>query len=430
MNFAVGLNRFRPREWSGQVTAPLLSMPRHSSTDLARVRRRRVVLLAILAILTAAALALGIGVTKLNSNLTVVQLQPHEDIGTGAAAGIGMDGAAVNILVLGSDGRDAGDGRFGEDDGTRRSDSMMLVHIAEDNERIEAVQIPRDTILDLPACVDRGFGAFAGGVGMINTPYNYGEGCSVEAVEALTGVDIDHVIAMNFDGFATVVNAVGGIEVCLAEPISDGHALIDLPAGRQTLGGEDALALARVRYVIGDGSDISRLENQQMVMSAIVQRATANEVLSSPTRVYGLVDAVTSSLTVDAGLSSVTKLASLALRLHAVPDENITFLTMPWQPAASDPNRVEASADAEIVWSALENDEPIVFAGDAEGALAEEAASDDEGSSAEDPTDDADRAPAEDPDGNDRGSTEPQEAAEDVDTIDAAARTAAEPVCG
>ncbi len=385
-----------------RVTTPLNPVPRHSSTDTMRSRRRRAALLAVLAVIAAVVLTLTIGLWKLNSNLTVVQLQPDEDVGTGSAAGLSVGTDAANILVLGSDGRDAGDGRFGEDDGTRRSDSMMLVHIAEGNERIDAVQIPRDTVLDLPSCVDRGYGAFAGGRGMINAPFNYGEGCSVEAVEALTGVDIDHVISMNFDGFSSVVDAVGGIEVCLDEPISDGHALIDLPEGKQTLDGEEALSLARVRYVIGDGSDISRLENQQMVMSAIVQRATDSEVLSSPTRVYSLVDALTSSLTVDAGLSSVTKLAGLALRLQEVPDEHITFLTMPWQPATGDPNRVEASPEADAVWHALEADEPVVLTGDADPA-AEEAAP---GEAAAD-------------DGSDSGAP-----------VDTTGRSAADPVCG
>src|SRR5690606_24758342 len=143
-------------------------MPRHSSTDTMRSRRRRAALLAVLAVIAAVVLTLTIGLWKLNSNLTVVQLQPDEDVGTGSAAGLSVGTDAANILVLGSDGRDAGDGRFGEDDGTRRSDSMMLVHIAEGNERIDAVQIPRDTVLDLPSCVDRGYGAFAGGRGMIN----------------------------------------------------------------------------------------------------------------------------------------------------------------------------------------------------------------------------------------------------------------------
>ncbi|WP_221586138.1 LCP family protein [Microbacterium sp. G2-8] len=379
----------------------------HSSTDLARLRRRRTVVLALFALLATVAILATIVVGKLNSNLTVVQLEPDEDIGPGAAAGAQVQTDPLNILVLGSDGRDAGDGAYGEDDGTRRSDSMMLVHVAEGNERIEAVQIPRDTVLDLPACTDRGFGAFSGGRGMINAAFNFGEGCSVEAVEALTGVDVDHVVSMNFDGFATVVDAVGGIEVCLEEPISDGHSLLDLPAGQQELGGEDALALARVRYVIGDGSDISRLENQQMVMSAIVQRATDREVLSSPTRLYALVDAITSSLTVDAGLSSVTKLAGLALRVNDAPDERITFVTMPWQPAAGDPNRVEASPDADIVWSALAADEPIVFA------------------EPEEPADDPADAPAPDE------TTAPAPApAEEPTTVDATTRTAADPVCG
>ncbi|WP_456283509.1 LCP family protein [Microbacterium sp. JZ101] len=358
---------------------------------------------AVLVVTAGTAIAL---VSRLDANLTVAALEPASGADElSSALEFETDADAVNVLVLGSDGRDAGDGRFGEDDGTRRSDSMMLVHVAADNARIDAVQIPRDTVLDLPACSDVGHGAFGGGWGMINAAFNYGENCSVRAVAELTGIEADHVLSLNFDGFATVVDAVGGIRVCLADPIHDGHSLLDLPAGEQELDGEQALGLARVRYAIGDGSDIARMENQQMVMSAIVQRATSTEVLARPDRLYALLDAVTSSLTVDEGLASVARLAGLALRVDAVPDEAITFLTMPWRPAAADPNRVEPADDADRVWAAIAADEPLQL--EEPDALPE--------------------TPADDQlSGLDDGATEEHDASE---RIDAVTRTAADPVC-
>lgn len=321
--------------------------------------------------------------------------------------GADVASAASNVLVLGSDGRDT-EGKYGEDTGTRRSDSRMLVHIADGNSRIDAVQIPRDTVLLRPTGDDVGFGGLAGGWGMINAAFNHGENCSVRAVEALTGLTVDHVMSLNFDGFARVVDAIGGIDVCLDRPLNDTKALLDLPAGAQELGGEEALALARVRYGIGDGSDISRMANQQMVMSAIAQRATSAEVLSRPDRLYAFVDAITASLTVDEGLSSVNKLAGLALRVNEVPNKNITFLTMPWHPATSNPARVEPSADAQRVWDALAADLSLNFSSDTDTP--------DVPKKGEEPARDKEY----------EGADEAQNASEKIDAVK---RTAATPIC-
>lgn len=125
-----------------------------------------------------------------------------------------------NILLLGSDSRG---------DGGARSDAMVAVHLAESDTRIDAVQIPRDTLMELPSC--------AGGGNMINSALNGGPGCSVEAVESLTGIRIDHFVELDFSGFRTVVDAMGGLPVCLPEPLRDTHAGLDLPAGQQTVNG-------------------------------------------------------------------------------------------------------------------------------------------------------------------------------------------------
>lgn len=399
---------------------------RHAATDVGRRRGLRRILVSGLAVAAAAAIVAGFAlVARLDANLTVAPLQASNESGA-LAPSIDAETDPIDILILGSDGRDAGDGAFGEDDGTKRSDSMMLVHIADGNERIDAVQIPRDTLIDMPACEDVGYGSFAGGYGMINSAYNYGEGCAVRAVEALSGVDIDHVISMNFDGFATVVDAIGGITVCLAEPLRDGHSLLDLQAGEQTLGGEDALALARVRYVIGDGSDISRMANQQMVMSAIVQRATDAEVLSRPDRLYNMLDAVTSSLTVDPAIASISRLGALALRVNDVPREAITFITMPWAAAPSDPNRLVPAPDADRLWAAIAEDRPFDIAGregddPAQGATPPESEAAQAESAPETPaTDEADPDPY-------GPATEEHDASEQIDAV---ARTADEAVCG
>lgn len=333
-----------------QATAP--------SHRAARSRRRRILTIA-LAVLLALALVAGVIVWRFLGNITTADLEGQ--------SGESLESTGpVNILLLGSDSRDLSSDEYGAPGDGARSDSMLLVHVAEDNDRIDAVQIPRDTLMELPPCADTGLGSFGGGPGMINSAFEYGPSCSVKAAEELSGLEISHFVVVDFDGFADMVDALGGVPVCLEEPLQDTDAKLDLPAGDQTLDGKDALALARTRKAIGDGSDIGRLGHQQKVMSAIVSRAMSAGVLVRPDRLVRFLDAVTKSITVDAGLNSVGELTTLARRGAKVPDTAITFLTMPWEQAPSDPNRVVAAPDAARVFAALGADTPITLADDSD----------------------------------------------------------------
>jgi LCP family protein required for cell wall assembly len=320
-----------------------------------RVRRRRLV--AFAALLAVAVLVIGavLPVVRLRNNLHTSAL-PGGTPTTAAPA----KGQPLNVLVLGSDSRDLDSGDFGPDGEGQRSDAMVLVHLATDDTRIDAVQLPRDTVTDLPPCEDTGRGAFAGGHGMLNSALNYGSACSVLAVQKLTGLRIDHAIEMDFDGFAAMVDALGGLDVCLTDPLDDPRADLDLPAGRQQVDGKQALALARTRHAVGDGSDIARMDHQQMVMSAVVQDVTDKKILTRPDKLYPFLDATTSSLTVDPQLDSVKALAGLAGRVATVDPADITFETMPWAPDPEDPNRVVPADEASDVFDRLGEDAPMV----------------------------------------------------------------------
>lgn len=341
---------------------PLTIGPRRRRRLAAKYRRRSTFVAVAAVLVIAAPLTIAIAVHNLGANISSSALRAH-------------DGADVpekltdetNVLIIGSDTRDLASAQdsgsasapgYGDAEGAR-SDAMILAHVSGDGSRIDAVQIPRDTILDIPACDDTGLGASEAMHGMINSALNAGPACSVSAAEVLTGVRVDHFINVDFDGFAAIVDALDGITVDLDEPLQDPKANLDLPAGEQTLGGTDALALARTRHAVGDGSDISRMDNQQMVMEAIIDRAKSSKVLTRPDRLYGFLDAVTSSLEVDDELDSVPSLASLAKTVAAVPRDDITFDIMPWTPAPENPNRVVKSAQADEVFAAINADEPI-----------------------------------------------------------------------
>lgn len=290
---------------------------------------------------------------KLNANIDSAPLPPSK-LTDNTPKG------ALNILFIGSDSRDLKTSEYGKGTGSQRSDALMLVHFSKGNTRVDAVQIPRDTLTDLPACEDTGSGTFAGGTNqMINGALDGGPACSVRAVEALSNVHIDHFVQLDFDGFASMVNALGGIDVCLDKAMVDPDAKLNLPAGKQHLNGKNSLALARTRHAVGDGSDIGRLGHQQVVMSSIISRARSADVLTRPDRLLKFLDALTSSITVDEGISSIPKLTGLAQRARAVKDKNIRFITMPNGAAPSDPNRVVKTPDADTIFAAIAKDKPV-----------------------------------------------------------------------
>ncbi|MGO3885515.1 MAG: LCP family protein [Mycetocola sp.] len=335
-------------------------------------------------------LALGVGVgavaLRLQGNLQTAPLTAGTALPQEVADKQSHD--ALDILVIGSDSRDADNAAYGDDDGGRRSDALMLVHIAKDDARIDVLQIPRDTLTQLPACEDNGSGSFAGGYGMINSALMYGEGCSVAAVQDLTGVNIEHFISIDFVGFKTMVEAIDGLPVCLPEPMQDRFAGLDLPAGDQILDGEQALSLARTRHAVGDGSDIARLGNQQKVMAALMQKVTSSEVLTRPDRLVNLLDAITKSLTVDSGLGSIGNLSALAARVASVDNSNITFVAMPTAAAPTDPNRVIPTEAAQTIFGNIAADAPLVIshADDASTADGETAAPSESASPSDEPS--------------------------------------------
>lgn len=326
--------------------------PRRQRRLAVKYRRRRTIVVMVAILVIAVPVTIIASMHSLKTNITSSPLRA----GDGTLPEKLTD--EQNVLILGSDTRALDTEDYGSGDGAR-SDAMILAHISDDSSRIDAVQIPRDTMMDIPACDDTGSGASAAQYGMVNSALNQGPACSVSAAEELTGVRVDHFIEVNFDGFATIVDALDGITVDLDEPLHDTKANLDLPAGEQTLGGTDALALARTRHAVGDGSDISRMGNQQMVMESIIDRAKSSHVLSRPDRLYGFLDAVTSSLRVDDDLDSVRALGSLASTVKSVPDDSISFAIMPWQPAPGNPNRVIKSPGADGVFTAINEDRPI-----------------------------------------------------------------------
>jgi LCP family protein required for cell wall assembly len=270
--------------------------------------------------------------------------------------------SAVNILVMGSDTRDLSDGTGGEYGGESadpgaRSDTTVLVHLAADRQSATMVSIPRDSILQIPDCTTSDGATTAAHKGQFNSAFSEGgAACTVKTVEAATHVLIDHYVVVDFSGFRSMIDALGGVTICTPEDINDTKANLHLSAGtHDDVDGNTALAYARVRY-IGDGSDISRISRQQALMSSVVQKVTSSQILLSPTKLFSFLDAATKSVTTDPGLASLGEIASLAQSLQKMPANGVQFVTVPTEEYPADHNRVQWTAAAAGLWQQIATD--------------------------------------------------------------------------
>ncbi|QVQ54396.1 LCP family protein [Spiractinospora alimapuensis] len=267
---------------------------------------------------------------------------------------------AVNVMIIGSDVRTGENADYGDAEG-ERPDTLIIAHISPSHDGATLVNIPRDSIVDLPQCEatdDRpGLPPSRDMIGVALTLG--GPACLWNAVEQLTGIHIDHYVHMDFSGFKDMVDALGGVEMCIPEPIDDDKAHLQLDAGLQTLNGEESLGFVRARYALGDGSDLSRIERQQEFMGAMAQKATSSEIITSPTSIHSFLGAVAQSITTDDQLN-VDTMADIAISMREVDMDNIEFVTVPSGPAPEDENRIAwHEPDATELFQAIAQDTEI-----------------------------------------------------------------------
>ncbi|MYW41929.1 LCP family protein [Streptomyces sp. SID161] len=315
------------------------------------------------------AAAAGWAYRHLNGNIESVDIngalgddRPARAVVTPAATGPAdaspLPTGSLNLLVLGSDSREgAADRELGGGDGSgARSDTAMVVHIDAGRTKATVVSIPRDTLVTRPSCplASGGTTAVAHGA-MFNSAYAVGGPvCAVKTVESLTGVRMDHYLGVDFSGFARLVDALGGVDVTTGQDIDDDKSHLHLKAGTHHLDGRQALALARTRHGIGDGSDLGRIGLQQALVKDLVEQLSGAGLLTDPARLYEVADAVTSGLTTDTGLDSLGELTSLGRSLRGLTADRVRTVTMPVVTAPSDPDRVIPEEPAAgRLWSSL-----------------------------------------------------------------------------
>ena len=268
----------------------------------------------------------------------------------------------LNILVMGSDTRD-GEGNNIDNltGGGQRSDTTILIHLSADRKRAYGISIPRDSLVTRPDCKNSDGEIVPGATDVMwNEAFNLaGPGCTISQFEQTTGVPVDHYVVLDFAGFQDMVDAVGGVQVCIPETVDDRAHGIYLPAGTRTISGKQALSYVRQRYAVGDGSDIGRLKRQQAFMASMANKVVSAGTLANPFTLFDFLDAATKSLTVDKGLGNLSKLAKLGIQFKDIGLNKIQFSTIPSDYAPDDPNRIRWLPAADDVWERIANDEPL-----------------------------------------------------------------------
>ncbi|MGF1432160.1 LCP family protein [Kitasatospora sp. LaBMicrA B282] len=328
-----------------------------------RVRSRRARALRAAAIAAAGLVVAGAGTAgyaywKWNSNIRSVDI----DSQLGAARPSAPPGGAFNLLVLGSDSRAGANGALagGDTDGTARSDTAMVVHVDRSRSSATVVSIPRDTLVDRPACrAPAGTAVPARAAAMYNSAFQVGgAACAVKTTEQLTGLRMNHFVEIDFTGFAKVIDAIGGVDVTTSVDIRDKDSGLDLPAGTHHLGGDQALAFVRTRHGVGDGSDLGRIELQKQMVKSIVRQVGSIGVFGNPARLFEIGNTLTGAVTTDTQLASVSALTGLGEALKGIGPDQLTMVTMPLLPAPGDPNRVVPREPAAgQLWAALRADQ-------------------------------------------------------------------------
>lgn len=267
----------------------------------------------------------------------------------------------LDILIMGSDTRKGQGRKYGQPGyyNVAHSDTTLLVHIYKDRKRVLVISIPRDTVVRIPECVTPDGKTFSPRTTRFNYAFTQGgPGCTIKTVESITGLTIEHFAVVDFRGFKSVVDALGGVEVCIPKDVNDDKSKLFIKAGLQTLDGETSLAYVRTRFGLGDGGDISRITRQQDFLKSMVRKTTSSKVLLDPVRLFRTLNEVAKSLTTDPALGSVEKMTSLARSLAGIDPAKIRFMTAPIATNPKDRNTVVFSTvESAKLWQALLADE-------------------------------------------------------------------------
>jgi LCP family protein required for cell wall assembly len=264
-----------------------------------------------------------------------------------------------NFLLMGSDSRAFSGGQaYNVAPGSaayvtgQRSDVVMLLHIPAGGAQATVVSFPRDTWVTIPAYTDAKGVTHAAVPAKLNAAFSLGGApLLVSTIEGLTGLHIDHFASVNFPGFQGMVNAVGGLNVCIATTRHDTNSGDFLTAGQHHINGVQALALVRDRESFAN-QDLGRIKDQEYFLSVMLHKVLSAGTLTNPLKLNDFLNTATKSLTVDTGLS-LSDMRKLASQFGHLGSADIAFETVP---IVSDNYQVTSSVYGNLKQSAVELD--------------------------------------------------------------------------
>lgn len=279
---------------------------------------------------------------------------------------------ALNVLVFGTDDRAGLTNRqkliwhLGHPGVSNNTDTVMIVHISPGRHRVTVVSIPRDTQLPILDCPRTGKNqpgqvATAGASESINQLfYIGGVSCLFKTVEQVTQIHLDHFIELKFKGFVSVINDIGGVHLCSPYVVHDTVSGLNLRKGWNHLWGAMALKYWRTRENIGLGSDLQRIQRDQLFMAALMQQVHRSGLLGNPGEMLRVMKDVAKSLTTDTGMTQSDMLA-IATSLRGLSTHSAHFVTAPNVPDPADPlaHVVLEQPQAGKLFSALAHDRKL-----------------------------------------------------------------------
>ncbi len=268
---------------------------------------------------------------------------------------------AVNYLLVGSDTREGIGNEYGTGSGAR-SDVTIVLHVSKKRDKVVLLSFPRDSLVTIPAHTSSEDEKVPAKDEKINAALERGgPPLLIKTVEQLSGLHIDHYLQIDFAGFKDMVDALGGVDICVPEPLQDESAGLDLQPGQQRLDPEQALAFVRARKSDPRG-DLGRMDRQQQLLGAMLRHATSAGVLADPVKLTRFITAGLDSVTTDQALAP-EDLIQLATRLRDLDTGQVQFVTVP----VNNPNFLRDGISymlldepaAEVVFEALRNDDPL-----------------------------------------------------------------------
>jgi LCP family protein required for cell wall assembly len=265
-------------------------------------------------------------------------------------------GGPLNILLAGVDLRSGLTPQQQQElhvghDVSDNSDTMMLIHVSADRSQVTVISLPRDSWVQIPGQ----------GMNKINAAFGLGgPQLMVKTVESSTGLTVNDFIQVNFLGFVKVIDALGGVNLCLPNSVNDSYSGLDLTAGVHHVDGLTALEYARDRHSFAL-SDLARIQDQQRLLASLLSEAISSGTLADPLKLSRFLQAAVAAVKVDQNLN----VTALADQLRGISSRNVTFMTVP----LASTNYLTSTGQSAVLWDAtasgalftrLKNDKPAV----------------------------------------------------------------------